>query len=228
MKKIKYIVPVAILFLLLNIKNALADTYLVNLYYDAPSKTLSFDKFAPEKVSLDKTARISIIDFTQESENSIGPYILTFYDITKNEIISTKFNKKDGAFKIIVPYFSIATTLKIFEASSNKELLSADISSFSTCNGNGICEYEKGETGKNCLGDCATSKPVFSQQTSSLLNENGGMIKDPKTGEILLKNASDQIPPDKNYSVWLIISATILFLIILILIVYKKFIKKRT
>jgi len=187
MKKISYIIPIIALSLLLNIKSASADAYLVHLYYAAASKTLVFDKLAPQSISLDKTLSPSVIDFTQEAEVSSGPYILTFYDNTNNEIISTQFDKKDGAFQLTIPYFSIATTLKIFEKNTGKEILNADISNLSTCNGNGICEYEKGETVRNCIEDCSNSQPKFSQQTLDILNKNSGVINDPTTGTVLIQ-----------------------------------------
>lgn len=237
MLKIKYIFPILFVLLFLNVKNALADAYLVHLYYNTTTKTLTFDKLTPENVSLDKNISPSISEFTQESETVTGAYILTFYDRTNSEIISTQFDKQDGAFQLTIPYFSIATSLKIFEKSTGKELLNADLSNFTTCNGNGICEFEKGETAKNCLGDCATSQPKFSPQTLDLLKKNNGVIKDPTTGEILLKGGASseskpiqqQPTPQKNSLLsYILIALGIIAIFVAGWFLYKKFIKNKS
>jgi hypothetical protein len=234
MQKIKYLFPLVLFFLLLNFKYVLADAYVLHLYYNTALKTLSFDKYASENISLDKTLSPSIIDFIQESELSSGQYTAVFYDHTNNEIISTPFNKKDGAFQLTIPHFSIATSLKIFEKASGKELLSADLAAFATCNGNGICEYEKKETAQNCLGDCANSNPQFSAPTLEKLNTNKGIIKDEATGEVQLsspalmsafqaENLTDAKAHEKEKSSPLILIIAILALVIIIgVFIYKK------
>lgn len=233
MQKIKYIIPIALFLLLLNAKAVLADAYLIHLYYNTSSKTLSFDKFAPESISLDKTLDLSIIDFTQESETSSGQYTLTLYDVTNNEIISTQFDKKDGAFQLTIPYFSIGASLKIFDKVSGKELLSADLTSLLTCNGNGICELEKKENGLNCLGDCANSDPLYSEETKNKLKENNGEIKDPVSGEILLYNSNFSSKEAVNakdqgkISLWLLILAAVALAGSIGYLIYKKFINKK-
>ena len=108
------------------------------------------------------------------------------------------------SFKIAIPYFSLANSLKIFEKNSRKELLSADLSGFLSCNGNGICEVEKGETAQNCIGDCGKEFNTYSEQTKKLFEQNNGTIIDPVTKEIVLQdlsfsnNKSSATPASKN------------------------------
>jgi len=169
-----------------------AEAFVVHLYYSQKTKQLVFDKASKEKVSYDKDKFVSIQEFA--FNNATGAYVLKIYDNKGSEIASTEFNSQNGSFSIDLPYFSLAKTLKIFEKASNSEMLSADLLAFSTCNGNGICEFEKGENLNNCLGDCGTAKPSFSPETQKLLDQNGGVIKDPQTGQILLKEPAPPTP----------------------------------
>lgn len=229
----KFILPISILFLFLSINTALANVYIIHLYYNTTSKTLTFDKFASEPVSLDENTTLSIENFSKESEQSSGAYILTFYDITNNEIISTQFDKKDGAFQLTIPYFSIGAFLKVFDKVSGKELLSADLASLLTCNGNGICELEKKENGQNCLNDCANSDPLYSEQTKNKLKENNGEIRDSASGEILLYNSnfsSKEAVSTKDQgktSLWLLILAAIALAGSIGYLIYKKVISSK-
>lgn len=230
MKNIKYIITILAFFLFLNIKGASADAYIIHLFYNTASKMLTFDKLVSDKVTLDKNISLSISEFTQSNAVSSGPYVLTFYDPTNNEIVSTQFDKQAGAFQLTVPYFSIASGLKIFDKVSKKEILSADLSTFATCNGNGICEFEKGETLLTCLEDCGTNNPVFSQQTAQTLKTTNNEIKDSKTGKVLLRGPVTQQPATPP-SVKTAFYKTIYFYIVLVFLViavggivaYKKF-----
>lgn len=233
MKKIKFVIPIALFILFLSVKWAMADAYVVHLYYDASSKTLNFDRTAQEKVSLDKNQSPSVIDFTQQAENSSGQFILTFYDSTNSEIISSQFDPQNGPFQLTIPYFSIASSLEIFDKATGVKLLDADITNLSTCNGNGICEYEKGETAQNCIQDCANGHPAFSQQTQALLDKNNGVVKD-YAGQVLLEGpvstATNSPSPASNGGGSLLTSIlTIiggLIFIVLIILGYKKYIRK--
>lgn len=207
-----------------------SDAFTIYFFYDTKANILSFDKFVPENVIHDTTKDISIVEFAQNKTS--GEFILELYEADGKKIVSTEFNKQDGAFNLSIPYFSLATGLKVLEKSDNKELLSTNLSKFSVCNGNSICEYEKGETAQNCLGDCATSKPEYSQQTTDLLNKNNGVIKDPVTGQILLTQTTTQ-PAQQSVSQSTTSSYSIIIIIIIIVIffallwiIYKKFIKK--
>jgi LPXTG-motif cell wall-anchored protein len=52
---------------------------------------------------------------------------------------------------------------------------------------NGICEYEKGENLRTCISDCASDRVQFNEETKKLLKQNNDVIKDPKSGEVLLR-----------------------------------------
>lgn len=232
MKNIKYFIPAAILlFLLSNVKVASADAFVINLFYNPATKVLSFDKIAPEKVLRDKNLFVSPTEFARQEIS--GSYILKLYDEAGREVVSTEFDKKDGTFQLTIPYFSLASGLKIFEKAGNKELFGADLSQFNTCNGNGICEFEKGETSSSCIGDCASSNITFSPQTLQTLKDNNNEIKDPKTGAVLLRGPVAQQPaaPSSVKAAFYktpYFYAILAFLLILVggIIVYKKFIKK--
>jgi len=120
-----------------------ADAFVAHLFFNAKTKTLTFDKLSSENISRDKNQFISVQEFS--AAQTSGEYILKLYDFAHKEISTMQFDKKDGAFAIELPYFSLAKTLKIFQKSKGQEMLSADLSQFSTCNGNGICEFEKVE-----------------------------------------------------------------------------------
>jgi hypothetical protein len=109
------------------------------------------------------------------------------YDSKGNEFSTSQFNKKDGAFKLIIPYFSIAAQLKIIEKSTNKEILSTDLKEYETCNGNGQCEDFLGETHLNCMDDCQPPAPP--QNTT-------GDIKD------FFPPANNNVVVEKPLSLW--------------------------
>lgn len=161
-----------------------AAAYVVHLYYNTTTKALSLDKMASQSVSLDNNIHPDYLAFAQDQTQ--GEYIIKLYDINNNEIISTEFNKQKEAFTLEIPYFSLANNLKIFEKSSNKELLQADLSQYLTCNGNGICELEKGETAQNCIGDCATINNNYSPETLEKLKQNNGIVT--QDGVVILRD----------------------------------------
>jgi hypothetical protein len=173
-----------------------ASGFAVHLYFNTTSKLLTFDKQAGAPVTLDDAIQIDPVTFTDNQ--TTGSYVLKLYDVNNAEIVSTEFNKHDGAFTVQIPYFSPANSMKILEKSSGKELLNADLSQYNACNGNGVCEFEKGENINTCLEDCGTSNVTYSDQTKSLLQQNNGVIKDPKTGKALLQDKSFSANPANN------------------------------
>ncbi|HPN96906.1 MAG TPA: hypothetical protein PLK35_04020 [Candidatus Moranbacteria bacterium] len=169
----------------------------VNLFYSSQSKTLSFDKLVSQPVSINKEGDISVLEFVREEKT--GNYALAIYDENKEEIIKTEFNELDGAFAVELPYFSLAKELKIFKKSPEKEILSIDLSDLSSCNANDICEIEKRETAIDCIGDCGKAKNNYSPETEKLLKEKEGIIKDPETGEVILKDLSYSPNPQAGF-----------------------------
>lgn len=228
MKKI-FLSSVLFIFLFtVKLPIASAEVFQINLYYDASAKILRFDKIKDAPVSYDKNKFLSPMEFI--NQETIGQYFLTLYDSSGNSLFTTGFDNRNGSFEISIPYFSLANSLKVFERSANKELLSSNLSQFVTCNGNGICEFEKGETLDTCLGDCGTIAPKYSEQTKSLLEKSGGELKDPETGVLFLKiypetkPAAEQPIPKKGLSIFniILIILAVALIIIAVLILYKK------
>lgn len=227
---------------------AQASVFNISLYFNPTNKVLTFDKAASAPVSLDKNAPADYVTFSENKAS--GTHILKLYGQDNSEIISTEFSQKARAFILKIPYFSLAKSMKIFNKSSGKEILSADLSSFSTCNGNSICEFEKGENVTTCLGDCANGHIAYSDQTKKLLEENNGTIKDPTTGQVLLQNKtllpkpstptksiSQEAPPvdtgntaTKSPSTAIVILLVTIVIVIFItgIILYKKVFSKKT
>jgi hypothetical protein len=216
MKKLNYLFYLFIAILALcNPLRVRAEAFVISLYYNSATQSLSFDESLGKKVAHDQNVASSIYDFAHD--NTVGQYILRLYDSSGESAVEKEFNKQDGRFSLIIPYFSIARELKIFDKNSNKELLSVDLSAFTTCNGNGVCEFEQGETGQNCIGDCAGGKNKYSQQTLRLLERGDGAIRDANTGEILLAEEnlpSGQTAPTATTSglIYYIIFSLIIFL----------------
>jgi cbb3-type cytochrome oxidase subunit 3 len=180
--------------------NARAEVFSAHLSYNPSSKILSFDKASPEKISLNKEKFVSVFDFSDESNE--GNYTAKLYDDKGEELISGNFKARPGAFILDIPYISIASSLKIFNKATERKILEADLLGFVSCNRNGICELEKGENISTCILDCASSNVNYSPQTEESLKANGGVIKDPKTGEIILKETplpgNSDIPDNLN------------------------------
>lgn len=191
MKKIIFSLFIFSGFFLALLPNAKAEVFSAHLFYNPSSKILSFDKANPEKVSLNKEKFISVFDFSDESNE--GNYIAKLYDDKRGELISGNFEARSGVFILDIPYISIATSLKIFNKATEKEILKTDLSEFLSCNRNGICEFEKGENVSTCILDCATSNIKYSPQTEEILKNNGGIIMDQKTGEVLLRESQSSI-----------------------------------
>lgn len=139
-------------------EKVLADGFEINLYYNASTGKLTFDNSATKFVSRNLEADTSIVEYSNDETK--GAFILKLYDVKGNEFSSHEFNGTGGSFKLVIPYFSIANQLKIFKKSINQEILSADLSEYLSCNGNGICEVSLGENNSNCLGDCSTKPKV--------------------------------------------------------------------
>ncbi|KKR21830.1 MAG: hypothetical protein UT50_C0003G0011 [Candidatus Moranbacteria bacterium GW2011_GWA2_39_41] len=229
MRKTFFVLFLLLLTALFNVEllTARADGFIVNLYYNPATKALTFDNKVSEKVSYSQSVDISILEFAQQP--TTGAYILRFYDTTGSEIVSTEFEKKDGAFSLNIPYFSLAYSLQVFEKSTNKELLNADLSKFSTCNGNGICEYEKKESAQNCLEDCATAQPKFSQQTLDILdstNETVAISNKEKSANESAVVPTKPLPQTSTFPLSMLILLGSALGAIIFFVLYKKFIRK--
>lgn len=180
-------------------KNASADqTYIVHMYYNAKTKTLYFDKMK-NPVDLDNNQSIGLKEFFDNQETiKSADYILKIQPSNGQEMDVMKFNKKLGPFDLIIPYFVSGKTINIYDFKTGAKIASTDISSFAVCNGNKICEYEKGENADNCISDCANGHVVYSEETRKQLKENNGTLKDPITGQTILENKSYSFGSDNS------------------------------
>jgi hypothetical protein len=218
--------------LLLIANTAKADIFVLNLKYDFNKKFLSFAD-ENSKVILDKQKTLSVYEL-DTGEKKSGDYMLRVFDAKDYDLFDTEFQPTSESFQIEIPYMATASYLEIYIKKNNQEIMSAYLSQFSTCNNNKICEFEKGETALNCLGDCADSKPVFSEQTKNKLKDNNGIIKDPTSGETLLsdpefftnKTTKTATNTPGIFSLVVLIMAVAMLVVAVGFLIYKKVIKK--
>lgn len=156
MQKFKLYIFILGIITLFSWNNVFADSFVINLYFNEKTGKLTFDQESPQGVTVDEDMQVSIVDFVQNED--VGPYILKFYDVTGAEFSSIEFDKKNGAFNLITPYFSIAKKIEIIEKSTKKEILSQDLSQYVKCNGNGKCETDLGENFDDCMSDCLNDR----------------------------------------------------------------------
>ncbi len=212
--------------------NAKADVFVLNFKYDFNKNVLSFDE--QEKVILDKENDIPILEF-MTGKRQAGSYVLRVFDVKDYELFDAELQPKNGSFQLSIPYASTAKYLKIYTKIDNQEILSVDLSQFITCNSNGICEFEKRENINTCISDCASGNVTFSQQTKETLDKNNGILKDEKTGAILLKenifkeqvaNENVQSSSSKVWSIVLIVVMSLIIIGVVYFIIRKKIIRK--
>lgn len=169
-----------------------ADVFRISFFYDQERDFLSFDDRIDSPVQVDTEKSIDITVF--ENPPKKGSFEYAFFDVTGAGMFSVEFTPAPGYFSVELPYFSIAKTLKVRRLGQQNYFLERDITSLISCNANGVCEFEKKENVDTCMIDCANGHTQYSQQTKTLLDQNGGVVKDPKTGEVLLRD----IPVDIN------------------------------
>jgi hypothetical protein len=225
MNKRKLLFFVAIVIYFSFVFLAKADTFVIHLYYDKNTNTLNFNRNNANPITIDKKENISILEFA--NDNSVGSHVLKLYDIDNVHISDSEFNLQDGPFEYKVPYFSTVIRAEIIDKLTGKKILEADLSKFVSCNGNRICEFEKGENIETCLNDCGNSSVKFSNQTKNLLDDNNGTIRDDKTGEVLLKGIPEkkvlEKKNDAGYSgnrFWNIILIVVTSLLVLGVIIF--------
>lgn len=188
-----------------------ASTMTINLFY-SDNKLV----FGNPVVSQDKNAFISIIEFQNKIDVSTGDFVLKIIDCYNQELITEHFNAQPGGFSLTIPYFPTITKMQIFEKDSQQPILEQDLNYINTCNANGICELERGESGSDCIIDCGVSHPKYSQATQKLLDANNGVITNAQ-GELVLKGV-----PRSSAPIWAIITAIGIVVLIAIIIIIRK------
>lgn len=167
-------------------KVSFADVFSVSFRFNEANGGLTF--FLDEKrgvVTIDSNN--SLPTRYGEQQYPDGKYEAVFLNTSGNEIDRKRFDIALGVFSVDFPYYSIAKTLNIYKVGSPDILLSYELSEFTKCFMNGVCEYEKGENLQTCISDCASDAVQFSEETKELLKQNNDVLTDPKTGEVLLR-----------------------------------------
>lgn len=162
---------------------ALAAVFEVHILSDSAQNDVHLDRSVSEPIVLNSEKNLAIPDF-DTLFSAPGPFEFLFFDSSGDRIEDKQFLPKPGKSTLDVPYYSAATRFVLRRTGSQEDIDSFDISRFSRCNRNGICEFEKGETILTCLTDCTSGN--FSDETKKLLKQNNDMIRDPKTGEVVL------------------------------------------
>jgi hypothetical protein len=189
-------------------KATLADAFVVNLAFDQSTRTLSLDN---KGVTYAKDMPTPLAKLMTPS--TTGTDKIIFLQGNGEQAFAWQFDPQNGSFSIDLPYFSTAKSLKIIDVATNKTIIQADLSNLSTCNSNGLCEFDKGENVYTCVADCASGNVKYDQQTLTLLKGNNGVIKDAATDQILLDQTNQSAPPAKNnYFITIIIAGAIILI----------------
>ena len=167
-------------------KEVFADVFSVSFRFDEASGRLTFFSDGRNGVIAIDSGK-SLPTRYGEQQYPDGKYEVVFINTNGNEIDRKRFDVVSGVFSVDFPYYSIAKTLTVYKVGSPELLLSYELSEFTKCFMNGVCEYEKGENLQTCISDCASDTVQFSEETKKLLKQNNDVLKDPKTGEVLLR-----------------------------------------
>ncbi len=171
-----------------------ASVFDIHFLYDSKNNRLVLDPNVSNPIFLNKEKDPSVMEFLQKE--SSGDFEISILYGDGYEVVRKKFLPVDGKFVFQVPYFSLATTLNVFKGVEIEPIISYDLSSFVSCYKNNICEYERGETIDTCLPDCVGKTTKFSSETQKALMASGGIIKDPKTGEVILRGTTATVDVD--------------------------------
>lgn len=177
-----------------------ADIFELHFYYDSQKNILQFSQ-DQEPISRNPEKNISAVDFSEGA--SVGSFEFVFIDAEGFEIVRKHFAPKNGNFIVEVPYFSIATKLLVYKDGLKDPIIDQDMSTLVSCNGNKVCEFERGENIDTCLPDCASGNVTYSPETKAKVDAGNGIVRDPKTGSILLNDlrttdASQNAPVGEN------------------------------
>ncbi|MGA1047276.1 MAG: hypothetical protein ACO3UU_04650, partial [Minisyncoccia bacterium] len=183
MKIFNYLIlicTITIIVFNINIVNAESS---LRLYLYNDNGTIRFDRFTPDKINIE-TNRDIYRKYDRESEVSRNIYEVSM--ISSNlglEPIIIPINIEPGSFEVVIPYYEHIVKINILKNTSIID--SVDVSQYSTCNSNNICEYEKGEDYNTCIADCIGDDIQFSEETIRILQSQNGVIRD-EAGVVLL------------------------------------------
>lgn len=180
MKKLLFLVFVTVIFA--DIPPAFAEDVVV-FHFEKNGEKLSLDSQMPQPITLETDPDFSIVDFSKNQ--SSGEYRIDLFDVSGAQAVSYEFSGIEGRFSYEMPHFGIVNGYKIYAVKNRELLLQGSLANFVRCNANNICEFEKGENLNTCLADCVSGN--FSPETQKLLKQSNNIIKDPKSGEVLLQ-----------------------------------------
>jgi hypothetical protein len=153
------------------------------LYLYNDNDTVRFDKYTPDKVNVE-TNREIYREYNREIEVSRNIYEVSLLSSNiQLEPIIIPMDVRSGAFEILVPYYEHIIKVNILKNGNIVD--SIDVSQYSTCNSNSVCEYEKGEDANTCIHDCLGDTVNFSEETIRTLQAQNGVIRD-EAGVVLL------------------------------------------
>lgn len=155
----------------------------LTFHFEKTGGLISLDSQLTQPIVIENDPNFSIIEFSKFPVT--GEYRIELFDISGASAVTYEFSGNDGKFSYTMPYFGIVNGYKIYSTSDNRLLLEGSLAEFVRCNANSICEFEKGENLNTCLADCVSGN--FSDETKKLLKQNNDVIKDPKSGEVLLR-----------------------------------------
>lgn len=189
----------------------------LKLYLYNDNGSIRFDKFTPDKVNIETTDRDIYREYDREANISRNIYEVSL--ISSNSGVAPiiiPINISSGAFEVLIPYYEHIIKINILKNGNIVD--SIDVSKYSTCNSNNICEYEKGEDTNTCIADCIGDSIQFSDETIRTLQAQNGVIRDEEGVVLLSTNAPDPITPtdletSSNGSNILLLIGGILFLV---------------
>jgi len=189
----------------------------LKLYLYNDNGSIRFDKFTPDKVNIETTDRDIYREYDREANISRNIYEVSL--ISSNSGVAPiiiPINISSGAFEVLIPYYEHIIKINILKNGNIVD--SIDVSKYSTCNSNNICEYEKGEDTNTCISDCIGDNVEFSEETIRTLQAQNGVIRNEEGVVLLSNNAPDPATPtdpetNSNSSNILLLIGGILFLV---------------
>jgi hypothetical protein len=178
-----------------------ADSFVLNLFNDG--EQVRFDRFV-DKIELD-SGRDVILNLQNRVEEDTE-YQAGLVSSNKNlPPIKINLEIQEGVFSELVPYYEHIQSIQLLR---NGEIIDeVDVSQYTLCNSNGICEIENGENENTCLFDCVRSQVEFSPETQQRLDQEGGVIRD-SVGDVLIDTTNtggnsntvigEESPPSSN------------------------------
>lgn len=171
------------------------EVWTMSLFFDGSSNQLRLDRFVDNPVQKISSGESSPIYYDIETLNRAGyseseVYRLNFQGFEQGYDwnIYVSLTQQNGAFQLSIPYIEHAQSLQIVDPRGS--LLEVDLSEFSQCNQNSICELEQEETTITCPSDCTGESIQFSESTQQSLRENQGRIQS-EDGTVLLETTQD-------------------------------------